>query len=133
LIWKSRKEFDVELNEYVQVGYCEGDCPQNLSKITEGSVELCPDLSDSANIQEDSDERLEAEYERIDNEIPTMEDIDIGFINSSFSEQDNIESEELATVARLLDVENLLRIYREYLLTITPTPTPTPTQTIGGS
>lgn len=114
LMWKSMNQKDTETNEFIQFGYCEGDCAENSSKVFDDLSEVCSDI----NIYDEYISQRDDAFNRIDEYTENEYVVDIDatleeMINLSWTE------EEQANLDDLYDKGN------EYRNRNTPTPTPT--------
>jgi hypothetical protein len=110
LIWKTRNEVDLNTNEFIQFGYCEGEC---TNKIINDYCESCPD---SEEIYVETAEEWEAQYQiilqeieyRIDNqEIDIDEVLDEMRLLSRTQEQIDLDN-DIAALEEYLDINYLM-------------------------
>jgi hypothetical protein len=108
LLWKTRLEIDQETNEFIQFGYCEGECPD---KITSDYCESCVDPSSTLTVEE-----WNAQYQVIIQEIKDKIDaeeinldeaVDRMLFLSRTPEEIQID-EDIAALDEYLDINSLL-------------------------
>jgi hypothetical protein len=122
LMWKSRNQKDSETNEFIQFGYCYGNCPEDSGKVFGDLTDFCSETYDNPNRYDRYILDRDDAFNRIDQytENEYVPDID-AILAWTAEEQANFDY--LGSIAEELDIDNQLEEYRNR----NPTPTQTPT------
>jgi hypothetical protein len=117
LMWKSRNQKDSETNEFIQFGYCDGECAENSNKSFDDLTEVCSDIDENIYDEyiSDRDEAFNAIDEYAENEY--MPDIDAIL---AWTEEEQADFDYLGIAAEDLDIDYQLEEYRNR----NPTPPP---------
>jgi len=120
LMWKSRNQKDSETNEFIQFGYCEGDCAGDFINEFDDLTEFCSEIDENPNIYDKYISDRDNAFKRIDEytENEYVPDID-AILAWTAEEQANFDY--LGSIAEELDIDNQLEQYRSR----NPPPTPT--------
>jgi hypothetical protein len=108
LTWTTRNELDLETNEFIQFGYCEGEC---LNKITGDYCAICPPEIPIGQTADEWDAQYQAVVQEIEQRVDSEEvDIDgaIKRLLLSIRTQDEIDlDEDIASLEESLNINFL--------------------------
>jgi len=112
LIWNSRNEMDMGTNEFIQFGYCEGDCP---NKIVTDCCESCPEEHSIQTVDEWEAQwqvKLQKIQDKVNNEEININNLITEIFSLTRTEEEIKLDEDIAALEESLNIDYLLEEFR---------------------